>query len=108
MKKKEAYDLTIFKWEFIVEGNFDDPLVALGTLFKAYPHIKLLRNSCGYCEHFLIDGEGLVSDCENCPLYKLLDKECEDKGAPYYNWRFAANSKTAQAMLDAIKESKNI
>jgi hypothetical protein len=112
---KSDKELAIKKWEWIVE-NMDALLILhKGSAFipervehdvkSTIPEIRGLKAGCSYCETHCVS----PFNCGECPLAMKENVEkaafdCLKKGHPYNVWKNNLTKKTAQKMLDFIKE----
>lgn len=93
MTKEEAIELSIFKWELIVEYNG----LSLGNVWY-HPALANLKHSCGLCEKYRV---GL--DCGSCPF--IIDgKRCTDTDHPWENWYENNSRENAKIVLDELKK----
>ena len=91
MTLKEAKELAIMKWEFIVENDGDlDSIIC-----EVIPELSGLQNLCSYCELFL------AKDCQGCPL--AVGCMCMEIEHPYSVWLHNSTTENAQKVLDLIK-----
>jgi len=88
---KEAKVLSEKKWQAIVDNDGDDYKIE-----ELVPEVSGLYNECPMCE-FVIKQNGLF--CFSCIYHNTA---CE---LSYSDWTSHKSKKTAQAVLDEIKES---
>ena len=98
LSRKQAFELSIKKWECIVENDGDERIV-----LKKYPRFKDYKGDCPLCE--------LYSDnaCKECPIKpKRITSRfgCSNKTHPWSIWFDNSNSKNAQKVLDLIKSKQ--
>ena len=110
LTRKEAFKLSIEKWEMIVAADGEHTK----GVCKRFEH---LRAECGLCEKYSeTKGEKLVC-CEKCPIrpkIKDYDKDpdayewagCTQDSHPFYVWDKEKTKKNAQAVLDLIKSKQ--
>jgi hypothetical protein len=89
LTRKQAFELSIEKWELIIKNKGRRPI---------FPdRIEQLFNSCGLCELYYCTNE--------CPL--CLDGEtCTWNNHPYNDWACNNSVENAQAVLDLIKSKQ--
>ena len=113
MTLKNAIELSIIKWKWIVKNDGSEGL----ELEKDHPELKDMQDSCGLCEYYrsaVVNRKGSrfmesFKECIKCPLYEYGDG-CTISGSLYDNWYEATcddEKKTAQAMLDTLIEILN-
>lgn len=109
---KEALDLSILKWEWIIDRNGYTQGERGKSIYDIYPEIAELENGCGLCELY-IDFNN--ETCKGCPLDFINNKDkewagCEKKGHPYRAWRTTDSFKEkldyAKLILSKIKEER--
>ena len=88
LTEKEAKQLSIIKWEFIIANG------GRYQIHELPKELRPLTAECGYCEKYGIG-------CDGCPLY-LGGKNCGDDGHLWLIWYNDKTVKNAQAMLDLI------
>jgi len=109
MNKKEAKELCILKWEYIVKCGGDyDPW----DLLSEHPQLKSLTNHCAYCKLYFSTRTKTLLNCGKCPIrlkikdYNDLDEAgCGQENHPFNKWFNYRTKKSAQAVLDLIKKS---
>ena len=84
MKDSEQIQVEIEFWEGIVENDG-------GVTQKYFP---------------LCDEHKSMGGCGDCPLGSFVGTPCA-KGTPFSAWRRRMDKKTAQAMVDRLKEIKH-
>jgi len=94
LTKKQAKELSIKKWEYIVSNNGD----CEGLLDK-YPELKNLRADCGYCEKYWKAFGGCGG---RCPL-NLKGITCSDEPHPWIEWVNNPTKANAQKVLALIR-----
>ncbi len=106
MTKKEAKELCILKWEYIVENNGSSK-----GLIKKYPQLKKLNYGCAYCDKYITGETFSLLHCAKCPIRPKVDDYhdieyvgCSQYGHPYSNWSYNNTKENAQLVLDLIKE----
>lgn len=105
LTKKEAVELSIKKWEFLVENPEGDPL-------DKYPELEELIAKCGLCEKYFNTTTLKLSVCGRCPIRpKVKDYDgvgcgCLQTKHPWNRWMDYPTSENAQAVLDLIKSIK--
>lgn len=113
LTKKEAKELSIKKWEYIVEkkGAFPSNLTVM------IPELKGLSYSCGYCEKYLNTYGKTLDQCEKCPLRpKIKDYDdltnvgCCQAVHPFDKWYNIEETSPdalqyAKELLELIKKS---
>jgi hypothetical protein len=101
LTKKKAIELSIKKWEWIVE-NWDAKYLAginYEQLIRELPKLKFLNGLCGLCEFH--DG-----GCLLCPLGADSGSGCDTEGHAWSNWYDDRTKENAQKVLDLIKSIK--
>lgn len=99
LTKKQAKELSIKKWEYIVNNNG----IPAGLLDK-YPELNELICYCGYCEKYELENH----ECGNCPLFIKVDginHNCYADIHPWHKWYNNPTKTNAQKVLDLIKQS---
>lgn len=105
MKKltlKQAYKLSVKKWECIVANNGND-----SWLIIELPELDKLEAGCGYCHYFIRLHPEL--QCNKCPIgFKTCKNalHCTSLKHPYRRWCINPNKETAQAVLQRILDNK--
>jgi hypothetical protein len=98
MERKEAKELCIRKWEYIVEhdGKMDS-----AALEEAIPELTNLLCNCAYCELYYND------DCTGCPINlsnaNIRECGCRQENHPFLNWCDYHSKENAQKVLFLIK-----
>ena len=93
LTKKQAKELSIKKWEYIV-GN--DGRQDINGLIDKHPELEHLEAHCGYCEKY-------HDNLEKCPIF--LNSCCGGRSHPWNIWSDNHTEANAQKVLDLIKES---
>ena len=94
LTKKQAKELSIKKWEYIVENGGSSH-----GLIDALPELSGLLYECGYCEKY--------RDCGDCPISLKKGKFkycCGNFLHPWTNWCDNPTKANAQRVLDLIKK----
>jgi hypothetical protein len=92
MNQKEALELSVKKWQMIVDN---DGIYSLEIQRK----FAKFQNSCPLCHLYF--GYGA---CEGCPInLDKTDCACQTKGHPFKTWLDDRNKATAQSVLNLIK-----
>ena len=94
LTRKKAFELSIKKWEWIVENNGK-----LNGLTQAIPEIVSLAAHCGLCEYNDLHEDGF---CGNCPI-KVNGKSCGSSAHPWSIWYDSRTKENAEKVLDLIK-----
>jgi len=89
---EQAKELSEKKWQAVVEHDGDDCHIEIWV-----PEVDGMQNECAMCQYQLIERK---NGCEKC----LYNEVCN---GTYSTWVSNANSKTAQLVLDHIKEINN-
>ena len=95
LTKKQAKELSIKKWEYIVGNNGKED-----GLIKACPELEKLIAHCGYCEIYIA--------CDKCPIYFKKGEfryGCGSELHPWDKWSCYHTKSNAQRVLDLIKQS---
>jgi len=111
LTKKQAKDLSIKKWEYIIKNNGD----GFGLLIEI-PELNKLKYNCGFCEKYIYSTGGQLIYCRKCPIRPKLKDYNNDYNSGclqdvhfYKRWGCAINPKDrikyAKLLLDQIKES---
>ena len=104
LTKKHAIELSILKWEFIVENNGS----SFG-LIEIYPELKSLMSYCGLCHKYNNKLGGKFNSCYGCPLvminnnYNYNECGCSQREHLYRNWFYDRTKVNAQKLLDFLK-----
>jgi hypothetical protein len=106
LTKKKAVELSIKKWEWIVENNGK---INYDKLFKDLPELEGLLAQCGLCQLYVKD-ICIEKWCEGCPI-DIAERGnashgCFAKDHPWNTWRKYGTKENAQAVLDLIKSIK--
>lgn len=80
--RREAFEISINKWQIIVNGN---PPVRIEGSF----------NTCGLCHLYFWE-----ENCGTCPVAEAGYISCE--GSPYDDWHRSESREAAQAELDFL------
>jgi len=91
------------KWRFIKQ-NYVFPerrLEFFKELENKIPELKPLMANCSYCHEYADED----NHCPECPL-TVNGKCCSDDSHPYRKWFKEGTDKTAQAMINLIKNVK--
>lgn len=100
MTKREAYKLSLKKWQYIVKNDGDD-----SDLLFCYPELRNIRAACGYCQKYL-----MLLNCKGCPLNIInngfYEAGCHQAGHPYNDWIEDPTKENAQKVLDLIIKTK--
>lgn len=107
LTKKQAVELSIKKWEYIVsnKGHYNSD-----ELDYAIPELKKVKFHCGLCEKYLINDD--YYDCVKCPLFIEYENPnydqlgCTQTEHPFNIWIDDESIENAQAVLDLIKSIK--
>ena len=101
-------------WEWLRDNNMSDKM-AFFTSFEE-DHFDIRREiplyQCYACE-FTSKTKKDVPSCNYCPIIWVEDQKyikddlvfCEFKESVYYEWLFDRTEKTAQKVIDIIKET---
>jgi hypothetical protein len=106
LTKKQAIELSIKKWEYIVGRN---GRVRCIDIISDLPDLAELNNYCGLCEKYMnTSGAAFgVEKCIKCPLCISTQKRhhlgCNQPDHPFENWDNYETKEYAQAVLDLIK-----
>ena len=109
LTKKEAVELSIKKWEWIVEN--DGILVSI-LLYEKIPKLSVLISGCGLCEKYIKTDDNHHYSCYKCPIIsndynpKEENLGCRTKGHVWNKWTHKQTKKNAQKVLDLIKSIK--
>lgn len=95
LTKKKAIELSIKKWEWIVENDGSEDF-----LLDEIPELNDLSANCGLCEKYWKND----AFCRKCPINK--DHDCYDKKHLFHIWLYDKTKKNAQKVLDLIKAIK--
>ena len=95
LTKEKAIELSIKKWEWIVENDG-----SMAGLTLAIPELIGLASNCGLCEKYWKDH----AFCKNCPINYGYD--CYDIEHPFQEWGIDNTKESAQKVLDLIKSIK--
>lgn len=98
LTKKKAIELSILKWEWIVE-NHNDSYNYINEMLHDIPELKILSAGnlrCGICDY---------NHCYDCILAHI-DYNCGDSMSAYSIWCADTTKANAQAVLDLIKSIK--
>ena len=110
MKKKEAKNLSIEKWEMIVanDGEFSEEI---RDTFN-HLHQGCIRHYCGYCDKYYYTRTKTLALCGKCPIRPKIrdyddkwDPGCCQKKSLYLIWEYSSTKQNAQAVLDLIINS---
>jgi len=74
----KALDHSIKKWKGLSKENLDrHDLVQRGSEIRERANSNINEHigasNCALCIHFMFEG---ISECVNCPIYKITDKDC--------------------------------
>lgn len=110
LSEKKALELSIKKWEFIVEqGSNDEYGDGYGDYIKyARKHgFAGFKSGCGLCEKYTIVETDKDDSCGVCPLH-LMGQCCYSIGSIYKEYSLATTDKKrleeATKMLLTLKE----
>jgi len=102
LTKEEAIELSIKKWEWIVNNK---GILDTKKLLLDIPELKNIKNNCGLCELHLHHGL-----CINCPLDiiegDIVHIGCQKDGHPENEWFNKQNTSTAKKVLKLIRSLK--
>jgi hypothetical protein len=101
LTKEEAIELSIKKWEWIVE-EWDAKyrlIINYEKLIRELPKLEFMNGHCGLCEFH--DGE-----CLTCQLGSGSGSGCDTDGHAWSNWYDNRTKENAQKVLDLIKSIK--
>jgi len=100
---KEVYDLSIRKWEFLIENPEKEEEI------EEMEEFKNLQANCGYCEYYREQRHG---GCWKCPLGNKHDgseaPHCIFPGHTYNKWKQNQTEENAKKVLDLIIKTKPI
>ncbi len=120
LTKEKAKELSIKKWEFIIEKGGDADI-------EDIPEVKHFKYKCPYCELFVKKDEYGYEYCDGCPLdlpkeeytytkddsdwMSPTEKEVYFKGCcqdnhPWSIWNDDPTVENAEAILKLIKENE--
>lgn len=97
LTRKQAFDLSIRKWEGIVEnGQIPRDILDMN-----------LNYHCGLCEKYMDSNFESFERCKKCPICPK-EKTCDSFGCkqnehPFLLWALDKNPENAQKVLDLIK-----
>lgn len=108
MRRKEAIELSIKKWEYIVGNN------GLSTnLIVVFPELGEMKGRCPLCDLYFYGETKKLTTCAKCPLrpkvkkgYNYDESGCCQESHPWNIWDNNRNEVTAYAVLDLIKSIK--
>jgi len=110
MTKQQAKELSIKKWEWIVDHQGDSD----GQL-DSMPELIPLLHECGYCEKYFYTKSDELLLCAKCPIRPGIseynetgDSGCAQEKHPYMKWCRANGAKKlhyAKQLLELIKQS---
>jgi len=107
LTKKQAKELCIKKWTYIVENNGK-----VSGLTGKCPELSTLNGYCGYCEKYVETSSKTLKRCFKCPIRpKIKDydnkynKGCLQLISPCYNYSCNPCRETAQLVLNQIINS---
>lgn len=107
LTKERAKELSIRKWEWIIENN---GFVNNDRLIEELPELFDLAHYCGLCELYCFEHDSELSHCLNCPIRpkreyynNTTNTGCFQRIHPYYIWYNEPNIENAQAVLELIK-----
>lgn len=109
MTQKEAIELSIKKWEWIVDNGGS---YSVTELIGKFPGLEDFHNGCPLCELYYETSEGKKKRCAECPLaekYKRIYKDncgCHMKSHPFNKWCMTYSKEDAQKVLDMLKNIK--
>lgn len=117
MTFEEAKELTVLKWQFIVDNDCKTDDIAdllwqydIPEKLEEYKLNSEKGDNCAMCEKyrdFELRCQG--KECIKCPLSIGFDGiACHRQGHPYLNWFENPSLETAQAVLDLVKNCKPI
>lgn len=109
LTKKQAVELSIKKWEYIVKNKGDE-----SDIKEYMTDLSLMQNQCPLCEkywNYTSSFTKYADICTTCPLIiksilTIDDSGCLQPGHPFLLWNDNKTKKNAQAVLDLIKSIK--
>ena len=106
LTKKHALELSVKKWQYIVENDGD---YYYDELISKYPELRNLKANCGLCEKYANKLGGKYNHCFGCPLlipndnYDYSKMGCCQIQHPFLHYFFYKNTKeNAQKVLDML------
>lgn len=96
LTKEKALELSILKWELIVEKG--------GYILILPNEFLKLKCGCGLCE--LYRNTSSLNDCIGCPFI-IEGKRCYDSGHAHRRWAVDNTKENAQIVLDELKKLRN-
>lgn len=111
LTKKKAIELSILKWEFIVDtGEIGDDEY---DLVQAVPELEGIHEGCGLCHKYLnINKKTYSINCGKCPIDIIANNSkknvagCWKDGHPFGIHNEHPTKENAQKVLDLIKSIK--
>lgn len=107
MTKKEAKELAIKKWQYIVNNNGSD----IGIEIEC-PELEEFRSNCSYCEKYMDTFNKIFDFCAKCPInlpeskYENFNTPgCLQYAHPFYKWFLDPTEVNAQKVLYLILKS---
>lgn len=107
LSKEKAIELSIKKWQWIVDNNGSNNLY---KLLRAVPELKDIEEYCGLCHKYLrVMTKPYSVSCGKCPIdiTKTNRKDhtsgCWQDGHPFMIFEACPTKEYAQKVLDLIK-----
>jgi hypothetical protein len=97
LTNEKAIELSIKKWEFIVDNDGSSALLIFDI-----PELQDFSAHCGLCEFNDRSGDGF---CVECPIGGE-NMSCGYREHAWYKWEECRTKENAQKVLDLIKSIK--
>ncbi len=99
LTRKQAFNLSILKWEAIVK----DGGIEGRNFYTIMSRLEGLQNECGLCERYLYPAH----NCSKCPINQELYDGCFSDKHIFSKWLNNKNWINAKAVLNLIKSKAN-